>query len=213
SGAQEDMERMISELTNRNQGADVAMPGLAARPGMSWPVRAWAAVLVAGLIALGGWLGWDAYRSGTLWREARAAARAGAWDRVEAALVRRAWDRPADPGAIQLRVEAALPRGGRRNAARAPGAVPGAARLAESAHPMPGRLRKELYRPAEALPALRACLRLNPRQVEAHRELIIIFGIERRAGEQEAQLWELHDRAGATIEALRLLAQSTVTIP
>jgi tetratricopeptide (TPR) repeat protein len=49
--------------------------------------------------------------------------------------------------------------------------------------------------------------------VEARREWIIILGIERRAREQEAQLWELHDRGGAAIEALRLLAQSTVTIP
>jgi tetratricopeptide (TPR) repeat protein len=207
------MERTTPELMNRKREPGVAMPDRVARPGMGWQVRAWAAILVAGLLALGGWLGWDAYWSGALWRAARAAARAGAWDRVEEVLARRAWYRPADPDAIQLRVEAALRRGDRETAARALASVPESSDLAESAYLMRGRLLKELYRPAEAVAALHACLRLNPEQVEAHRELIIIFGIERRAREQEAQLWELHDRAGAAIEALRLLAQSTVSIP
>jgi predicted Zn-dependent protease len=182
-------------------------------PRASRRVRACSAVLGAGLCALVGWLGWDAYRSGALWNEARAAAQAGAWDRVEAALARRAWYRPADPDAIELRVDAALRRGDRSAAVQALAAVPESSPLAESAHLTRGRLLKELYRPAAAIDELRAGLRRNPRQVEARRELIIIFGIERRAREQEAQLWELHDRGGAAIEALRLLAQSTVTIP
>lgn len=170
-------------------------------------------VLMAMMLAPGGWLGWDAYRSETLWREARGAADVEAWDRVESALARRAWYRPADPDAIELRVTAALRRGDRQTAIDALKAVPDSSPLAVKAHLMRGRILKEAYRPAEAIDAFRAVLRLDPTQAEAHRELIIIFGIERRAGEQEAQLWELHDRAGATIEALRILAQSIVIIP
>ena len=170
-------------------------------------------VLVAMMLSLAGWLGWEAYRLDALWREARGAADVGAWDRVESALARRAWYRPADPDAIELRVSAALRRGDRETAIHALEAVPDPSPLAVSAHLTRGRLLKEAYRPAEAVDALRAALRLDPGRAEAHRELIIVFGIERRAGEQEAQLWELHDRGGAPIEALRILAQSAVIIP
>jgi tetratricopeptide (TPR) repeat protein len=72
---------------------------------------------------------------------------------------------------------------------------------------------KELYRTREAEAAFRAALRRAPRLPEPRRELIALLGIERRADEQEKELWELHDRARCPIEALRLLAQSTVTIP
>src|SRR5262249_43268399 len=87
--------------------------------------------------------------------------------------------RPAagDAAAIALRVEAALRSDDREAAVNALGAVPESSDLAESAHLWRGRLLKELYRPEEAIDELRACLRLNPRQVEAHRELLIIFGI------------------------------------
>jgi thioredoxin-like negative regulator of GroEL len=191
----------------------VMAPTTAVRRPTSWRVRGCAAVLAAGLLAWVGWLGWEAYRSGALLSEARAAAQVGAWDRVESALARRAWYRPTDPEAIELRVEAAMSRGDREGAVHALAAVPEWSRIAVSARLMRGRLLKELYRPAEDIDELRACLRLDPGQVEARRELIIIFGIERRAREQAAELWELHDRGGAAIEALRLLAQSTVTIP
>jgi tetratricopeptide (TPR) repeat protein len=183
------------------------------RPSTGWPVRSTTLALGVGVLALAGWLGWNGYRSGVLWREAVAAAEVRAWDRVEAALALHAWYRPNDPVAIPLRVEAALQRGDREAAVRILGSVPESSSLAESAHLGRGRILKELYRPAEAIDELRACLRLNPRRLEAHRELIIILGILRRAREQEEQLWALHDRGGAAVEALRILAQSTVTIP
>jgi tetratricopeptide (TPR) repeat protein len=170
-------------------------------------------VVVIGGLGLTGWHAWSWYRSTALWQEALAASRSRAWDRVETTLTRRAWYRPEDPVAILLRVEAALRRGDREAAARALAAVPDSSPQAESAHLSRGRLLKELYRPAEAIEEFRACLRLNPRQIAAHRELIIIFGIERRAGEQEAELWALHDCAGGAVEALRILGQSTLTIP
>jgi tetratricopeptide (TPR) repeat protein len=182
------------------------------------PIPRWiriGGVVSAAAVLLGpaGWLGWDGYRADALWREARAAADAGDWDRVEVSLARRAWYRPAEPAAIELQVDAALRRGDRETAQRALAAVPAGSRLAGTGHLMRGRLLKELNRPAEAIAELRAGLRIDPGQVEAHRELIAIFGVERRGREQEAQLWELHDRGGAAIEALRLLAQSSVTIP
>src|SRR5262245_27345541 len=150
------------------------------RPGPGWRIRAAVVALAAGVLVLAGWPGWSAYRSAVLWREAVAAAEDRAWDRVESALARRAWYRPRDPVAIPLRVEAALHSGDRESAAGLLGAVPETSSLAESAHLWRGRIFKELYRPAEAIDELRACLRLNPRQVEAHRELIIVFGILRR---------------------------------
>jgi tetratricopeptide (TPR) repeat protein len=169
--------------------------------------------MVVGVLALTGWLGWSAYRSAMLWRAAITAVEARAWDRVEAALARRVWYRPRDLDAIQLRVEAALQSGDRDAVARALSTVPDWSELAESAHAMRGRMLKELYRPAEAIDELRACLRKNPRRVEAIRELIAIFGIQRRAREQTEQLWALHDRGGSAIEALRTLAQPIPIIP
>jgi tetratricopeptide (TPR) repeat protein len=132
---------------------------------------------------------------------------------VEAALALRAGYEPGDLDAVEVRVQAALQSGNREVALRALATVPESSPLAENAHFWRGRILKELYRPAAAIAELRACLRLNPGRIEAHRELILIFGIERRAGDQEAQLWLLHDRAGGAIEALRILAQSTVIIP
>jgi tetratricopeptide (TPR) repeat protein len=182
------------------------------RPGTGRHVRVYLGLLASGLLALIGWLAWGEHRSGVLWREARAAAQAGDWDRVEATLSRRDWYRPDDPDAIDLRVEAALRRGDPAAAALVLAAVPDRSPLAGWAHLTRGRLLKELYRPAVAIDELRACLRLDPGQIEAHRQLIVIFGIERRAREQEAQLWAMHDRGGAAVEALRLLAQSNVVI-
>jgi tetratricopeptide (TPR) repeat protein len=169
--------------------------------------------MVTAVLGLAGWLGWSAYRSALLWKAALAAVEVKAWDRVEAALASRAWYRPSDLDAIKLRVEAALQSGDRNAAVCALSTVPEWSELAESAHSMRGRLLKELYRPAEAIDELRACLRLNPRRVEAYRELIAIFGIQRRAREQEEQLWALHDRSGAAIAALRMLAQPIPIIP
>ncbi len=193
-------------------------PGMARAAVRRWTsgqLRGWAiaVAVAAGGLGLAGWRAWSSYRSGALWREAIDASRARAWDRVETALSRRTWYQPDDPAAIALRVEAALRRGDREAAAQALATVPDSSPQAESAHLSRGRLLKELYRPAEAVDELRACLRLNPGQLAAHRELIIIFGIERRAREQETQLWALYDCIDGAIEALRILAQSTVTIP
>jgi tetratricopeptide (TPR) repeat protein len=176
-------------------------------------VFAAAAILAAGLLAWFGWFGWCGYRSRALWHEANAAAEVRAWDRVAAALDRRAWYQPHDLEAIRLRAQAALRSGDREGAARVLKAVRQNSPMAEWAHFQRGRVLKELYRPAAAIDEFRACLRLNPLRIDAHRELTVIFGIERRASEQEAQLWRLHDCTGGALEALRMLAQSAVTIP
>jgi tetratricopeptide (TPR) repeat protein len=184
-----------------------------AQPEWSWRVRTVAGGMAIGAFGLIGWFAWSAHQCATLWSAAVAAREAGDWEHVESALGRRAWYRPTDRDAIKLRVEAALQTGNRSTAERLLAAVPDSSDLAESAHLLRGRILKELYRPAEAIDELRACLRLNAQQAEAYRQLILIFGIERRAREQEAQLWALHDQGGAAIEALRMLAQPIPIIP
>jgi tetratricopeptide (TPR) repeat protein len=174
----------------------------------------WTAVGIAlAVAALLGWLGWRTARTGMLRREVRAAVALTDWGRAEAALARLAWYRPDDFEAIRLRVEIALHRGDRGAAVRLLEAVPDSARESAWAHLQRGLILKELYRAREAEAAFRVALRRAPGLPEPRRELVALLGIERRADEQEKELWELHDRAGRAIEALRLLAQSTVTIP
>ena len=146
-------------------------------------------------------------------REVSAAVKVTDWGRAEAALARLTWYRPDDLEAIRLRVGIAEQRGDLAAAARALAAVPDSVPESPSAHVRRGLILKELYRAREAEAAFRAALRLAPRLPEPRRELVALLGIERRADEQEKELWELHDRAGCPIEALRLLAQSTVIIP
>jgi tetratricopeptide (TPR) repeat protein len=169
--------------------------------------------LAALLLGWLGWLGWSAGRTGMLRREASAAVKVTDWGRAEAALARLSWYRPDDLEAIRLRVEIAERRGDLGAALRALAVVPDSIPESPSAHVRRGLILKELYRPREAEAAFRAALRREPRLPEPRRELVALLGIERRADEQEKELWELHDRAGCPIEALRLLAQSTVTIP
>jgi tetratricopeptide (TPR) repeat protein len=184
------------------------------RVGRSERIRTAIAVgLATFLLGWLGWFGWSMARTGMLRRDVSAAVKVTDWDRAEAALARLAWYRPDDLEAIRMRVGIALHRGDSTAALRALATVPDSAPEAAAAHLRRGLILKELYRAREAEAAFRAALRRAPSWPEPRRELIALLGIERRGEAQVTELWELHDRAGRSIEALRLLAQSTVTIP
>jgi tetratricopeptide (TPR) repeat protein len=165
------------------------------------------------VLALAGWFGWMFCRTRALWRDATTAERSGDWGRVESALAKLAWYRPSDLAALRLRVFAALQRGDREAAADLLASVPDSSDEAPRAHLDSGRLYKELFKLREAEAEFRACLRLEPGLADDHRELIIMFGVQRRSREQREQLWALHDRGGRALEALRMLAQASPVIP
>lgn len=172
----------------------VALPALAVTAGLAW-------------------FGFTTARVAWLRAEAAAASSDRDWPRAERALERWAWYRPDDVEAIRLRVEAALQRGDRESAARLLAGVPETDPEAASAYLQRGVLLKQLYRVADAEAAFRATARLAPELPEPRRELVALYGITRRAPEQEKELWALHDRADRPVESLRLLAQSAIVIP
>jgi tetratricopeptide (TPR) repeat protein len=176
-------------------------------------IRTAAWVGLAVLVAWLGWLGWSRARTWMLRQEVSKAVKVTDWGRAETALARLAWYQPDDLEMIRVRVGIALRRGDLTLAAQALAAVPESVPEAASAYLQRGLILKELYRAREAEAAFRTVLRRAPRLPEPRRELIALLGIERRAREQEEELWALHDESNCAIEALRLLAQSTVTIP
>jgi tetratricopeptide (TPR) repeat protein len=78
-----------------------------------------------------------------------------------------------------------------------------------------GALLLGAFRLGEAEAAYRAALAIDRHSEEALRALVVIYGVERRARDQEGALWALHDLRGTAtaIEALRLLAPGVPMIP
>src|SRR5579864_6032098 len=181
------------------------------RPG--WQIRWPMALVAAGIIVVMGWTVLCTGRSWMLWREASAAVAAARWDQAEQSLARRAWYRPNDVEGLRLRALVALKRGDTAAALAWLAAVPEASPDDSFAHFTRGEILRELFRIGEAELEYRACLRLDPGYTEAHRQLIVILGVERRAAKQEDQLWALHDEGGRPLEALRMLAQAMPVIP
>ncbi|MFO0951931.1 MAG: tetratricopeptide repeat protein [Isosphaeraceae bacterium] len=169
------------------------------------------AVTMAAGLAL--WRGGASIRAWRLRGEVERAYAAGDWPGAERAVSQLLAFDPSDAELIRLRVELATRRGDARGAAEALAGVPDASPEAASARLQQGLFLKELFLVREAEAAFRAAVRLRPQVPEPRRELANLMGIERRADEQRAELWGLHDRAGRRVEALRLLAQSVVVIP
>jgi tetratricopeptide (TPR) repeat protein len=144
--------------------------------------------------------------------EAERAIVASDWTRAAGLLDLYLWHRPRDSEAIRSRVEIARHLGDGEAALAWLGRVPADAPEAASAQLSRGLLLKELFRAREAEAAYREAIRLAPNTPEPWRELVALLGLQRRGEEQEQALWGFH-RAGAAVEALRLLGQSAVVIP
>ena len=122
-----------------------------------------------------------------LWRRAHEAIQAGQWDRAEAELARLGRARSPTPEDWMLRAQVAMARGRVDEALADLAKIPDAHELAPQARLRAGQLelRRDRLRAAEE--AFRAASRLDPDLVQAHRELIYIYGMQGRRAELDAQ--------------------------
>jgi tetratricopeptide (TPR) repeat protein len=143
-------------------------------------------VLVAAVV-LGAW-GYRAIRAGSpdpeaLWSQAQADLRDGRFDAVDRALARLGRLREPTPPDRMLRGQLAMALGRPDEALAELARVPDDHGLAAQARLLAGQIerRRDRYRFAEE--ALREAVRLDPKLVQAHRELIVIYGYQRRRSE------------------------------
>jgi tetratricopeptide (TPR) repeat protein len=160
-----------------------------------------------------GWSAWVDSRAQALWDEAHKARSRGDYETAERALQRRAWYLPGDVKAMAFRSDVALRRGDNDAALYWLAQIPPHSPAAQFAYLKRAKLLMEFFRPKAADAEFRRVLRLIPTMTDARWSLIVIYGVQRRAAEQESQLWELSRQADQRLEALRLLAQGRVVIP
>jgi tetratricopeptide (TPR) repeat protein len=203
----------MSQGTNNTGTASIAGGPPAAANGWRRRASVWA-VLVLVTVATAAVVVREV-RTGNLRGRAEAAARLGSWDRTEHELARLSWYGPLDREALRLRADAAIARGDHDLAARCLGAIPRSAPDAAAARLAQGRLLQGLFRVAAAEEAYRDALSIDPKRTEARRARIALLGLERRARDQEAELWALHDDGtpAERLEALRLLAEGGPVVP
>jgi tetratricopeptide (TPR) repeat protein len=128
-----------------------------------------------------------------LWRQADAEADAGRYDRVEAALLRLGRLRSPTPEDWYLRAKLAMAQERTEEALADLARIPDASPLGALAHLRTGQieLRRDRWRHAEA--ALRTARRLDPRLVQAHRELIYLYSMQSRRDELDARFRSLSE--------------------
>lgn len=149
-----------------------------------WRARAVAVGLLAAIVALGTW-GYRAIHPGrpdpeAVWAGAQADLRADRLDRVERAVALLGRLREPTPLDRMLRGQLATALGRTDEAIAELARVPDDHFMAAQARLLAGQseLRRDRFRHAEE--ALRAAVRIDPRLVQAHRELIYIYGYQLR---------------------------------
>ncbi len=170
-------------------------------------------LVVACTLGYGGWRLWVVRRGSILHARAESAIQEARWGEAHALLDRLAWYWPEDPEVLRLRIVTASGRGDRETMLRLLAALPADAPDAAGARLSLARFLMQAFRLREAEKALRDALRIDPDRIDAHRQLITIYGIERRADDFERQLWELSKHGGQPLEVLRMLGQSAPAIP
>jgi tetratricopeptide (TPR) repeat protein len=137
-----------------------------------------------------------------LWRQADADADVGRYDRVEAALARLGRLRSPTPDDWYLRAKLAMAQERTDEAVSDLAKIPDAAPLGGMARLRTGQieLRRDRWRHAET--ALRAASALDPRLVQAHRELIFLYSMQSRRAELGDQFRALSDLTALTFDDL-----------
>lgn len=134
-------------------------------------------------------------------------------DRLRDLAERLAWYRPGDIDLVFRRAEFADRAGDAASAAAILSAVPDSDPQASRARYLEGLVHRNAYRLDDAERAFRASAKIDPKMVEAHRNLIGLLGVEHR-GTDQAEALQAWIRTGfGAIEPLRLLGQSVVVIP
>jgi tetratricopeptide (TPR) repeat protein len=141
-----------------------------------------ASLTVGGLVALA----WPSPDPDRLWEQAYNELRANQFDRAGASLARLGRLRAPTPKDRVLAAQVAMARGRNEQALNELALVPDDHPLAPQARLQTGQLelRRKRYVPAEA--ALLKALELDPKRVQARRELIYIYGMQLRRPELDA---------------------------
>jgi tetratricopeptide (TPR) repeat protein len=148
-------------------------------------------VAVVGLAACWALQPWASPSPETIWEQAHADFQNGRFDRVDAALARLGRLREPTPLDWYLRALLAMARKQTDQALAALARVPDDHYMAAQARLQAGQseLRRDRVREAEKW--LRTALKLDPQLVQAHRELIYIYGFQLRRAELAAEFTAL----------------------
>jgi tetratricopeptide (TPR) repeat protein len=185
----------MSTVTGRppdldRHGQEASAAGAARVHGSRRPGRwAAAAAVVAGIAVAG--VAWVASRGPSdpdrLWAEAQAAFRAGRWAEARATLRRVERLRAKTAVDWVLQAQLATAEGRTDEALAALARVPDGDPMAAQAALMAGRLERARNRAAAAEAHLRRALGHDPRLIDAHKELIYLYGLQSRRREADAE--------------------------
>jgi tetratricopeptide (TPR) repeat protein len=147
-------------------------------------------------LAAGGGRYWAARRSAesspdAIWTQAEEDFRAGRHHRVESALKRLGRLREPTPLDRILRAQVAMARTQTDEALGELAQVPDEHRMGAQARLMAGQLELRRDRARAAEESFRAALRIDPALVQAHRELIYVYGVQLRRPELNAEFLAL----------------------
>jgi Flp pilus assembly protein TadD len=164
-------------------------------------------LLGAGVVALGVvvWLVVARESPDTIWKRAELAYREQRFDIVAAELARLERARPTLlPAERLLRAQLAMYQGRNDDAVRDLASIPSSHPLAARARLQQGQLelRRNRYIPAEA--ALLQAVQLDPRLIQARRELVFIYGMQLRRAELNASFRALAELTPLTFDEVFL---------
>ena len=195
---------MVSPFTDKTLDRNEKRAGR--QPGRRLVWRRWPWLLSLASIALvagyGGFrvLQSDRANPDTVWADAERDFMAGRYDRVDLALARLRRLREPTPLDWFLHAQLAMARDNNDEALEDLKRVPDTHYMAAQARMLAGQteLRRDRVRLAEEL--FHAAIRLNPRQVQAHRELIYIYGMQLRRAELSDEFMALSRLSDLTFE-------------
>jgi tetratricopeptide (TPR) repeat protein len=165
------------------------------------PVPAWRSARfltragLAWVVFLGVGAAWLATRGRTdpdrLWAEAERAFLAGRWDRARDLLQQLERLRPKNPLDWMLQAQLATAKGQFDQALAVLARIPDDHAIASQAHLLAGRIERQRRRLRKAEAAFRRAIAVKPSLIEAHKELIYIYGIQSRRREVDAEFHAL----------------------
>lgn len=153
------------------------------------------------------------WRSATLDNAIKSPDSAGDLLRLRDLADRLAWYRPDDIDLVLRRAEFADRAGDSLAAAAILASVPDSSPAAARARYLEGLVHRNAFRLDDAEMAFRASIRIDPKMVDAHRQLVALYGVEHRGAEQVDALNAWIRSGFGVLEPLRLLGQSVVVIP
>jgi tetratricopeptide (TPR) repeat protein len=178
---------MASQSTHKTLNISVERAGGPTGKGKSRRRWIWVLALASFAVGAGSIAFWFSHRENltpdAYWTQAESDFMAGRYDRVDLALARLRRLREPTPLDWFLRAQLAMARNNYDEAIEDLARVPDEHYMASQARMLAGQteLRHDRVRRAEEL--FRAALKLDPRLVQAHRELIFIYGMQVRRSE------------------------------